>query len=66
MRQSRSDDDALRVSRQLVRDERARDSARALQDVGVRREATLAKTARLRALRMARETRQDRRLGTPE
>lgn len=43
------------ITRDTLRVERARDAARALQEVESERKATLAKTARLRAQRLAQE-----------
>jgi hypothetical protein len=45
-----------RAIRAALRDDRARDAARALQEVDADRKAALAKTARLRALRLAKAT----------
>lgn len=45
-----------RANRVAIRDERAKDAARALQEVQTERKAALAKTARLRALRLAQQT----------
>jgi hypothetical protein len=45
-----------RANRVAIRDERAKDAARALQEVKTDRKAALAKTERLRALRLAQET----------
>lgn len=45
--------------RKTIREERARDAARALREVETARHAALAKTARLRALRLAREAGDD-------
>jgi hypothetical protein len=42
-----------RAIRVALRDERARDAARALKEHEAKKEADLAKTARLRALRLA-------------
>jgi hypothetical protein len=45
-----------RAIRAALRDERARDATRALQEHEAKKEADLAKTARLRALRLAKTT----------
>jgi hypothetical protein len=45
-------DNAIRAS---LRTERARDAARALQEIDTKKKDDLAKTSRLRALRLARE-----------
>jgi hypothetical protein len=44
-----------RAIRATLRNERARDAARALQEHEAKKKADLAKTARLRALRLANE-----------
>jgi hypothetical protein len=51
----RLDSDATRPAMMPTKEERARDAARAVQEYEARQLAVLAKTARLRALRLAKE-----------
>jgi hypothetical protein len=44
------------AAKAAVKEERARDAARAMREYQAERAATLAKTARLRALRLAKES----------
>jgi hypothetical protein len=47
------DNDKRQALRASQKDERARDAARAMQEISNQRQAELARTARLRALRLA-------------
>jgi hypothetical protein len=48
-------DSAELAAKAAIKEERARDAARAMREYQAERAATLAKTARLRALRLAKE-----------
>lgn len=50
-----SKDQQERAAKAALKDERARDAARAMQEYEAERRAMVAKTARLRALRLAKE-----------